>query len=161
MTATASGSAATAAANTCPTSPTGTDHLIAYIGPAPLDPTTIRHQLSRRLPAYLTPTHVIVLDEFPHTPSGKLDRGGVRSPVFTPTRYRPPHTPTEHIIADTFAEVLGLDRVGLDDNFFTLGGDSLLATRATTRLQLALNTEIPIRTLFDTPTVTDLANHLR
>ncbi|WP_271035763.1 phosphopantetheine-binding protein, partial [Mycolicibacterium hassiacum] len=69
-------------------------------------------------------------------------------------------TPVEKTIADIYADVLGLDHAGLDDDFFTLGGDSLIATRVATRLQLALGREVPVRYLFEAPTVAGLAEHL-
>lgn len=151
----------TQAAATVHHTPTGTAHLIAYISGSPaLEPTAIRQLLSGRLPAYLVPAQVVVLDEFPLTSSGKLDRNALPAPVFAAAAYRPPQTATENIVADVFADVLGVDRVGLDDDFFALGGDSLLATRVSTRLQLALDTAVPVRYLFDTPTVADLANQL-
>ncbi|WP_139829761.1 non-ribosomal peptide synthetase, partial [Mycobacterium gastri] len=151
----------TQAAATIHHTTTGTAHLIGYIsGSASLDPTAIRQQLSTRLPAYLIPTQVLPLDKIPLTSSGKLNRNALPPPVFTAAQYRPPQTPTENTVADVFADVLGLDRAGLDDDFFALGGDSLLATRLSTRLQLALNTEVPVRSIFDAPTVADLADHL-
>nr|WP_208622330.1 non-ribosomal peptide synthetase [Mycobacterium gastri] len=151
----------TQAAATIHHTTTGTAHLIGYIsGSASLDPTAIRQQLSTRLPAYLVPTQVLLLDKIPLTSSGKLNRTALPPPVFAAAQYRPPQTPTENTVADIFADVLGLDRAGLDDDFFALGGDSLLATRLSTRLQLALNTEVPVRSIFDAPTVADLANHL-
>ncbi|WP_039801376.1 phosphopantetheine-binding protein, partial [Nocardia araoensis] len=73
-----------------------------------------------------------------------------------PVVFRAPVTPVEQIVADAFAEVLGLERVGLDDNFFALGGNSLVATRVAARLAAALQTRVGIRELFDTPTVADL-----
>ncbi|WP_156744940.1 non-ribosomal peptide synthetase, partial [Mycobacterium sp. 852014-52450_SCH5900713] len=74
--------------------------------------------------------------------------------------FRAPHTETEKIVAEVFAQVLGQDRVGLDDDFFALGGDSLVAARVSTRLQLALGREVPVRYLFDASTVARLADHL-
>ncbi|VBA35113.1 Dimodular nonribosomal peptide synthase [Mycobacterium pseudokansasii] len=140
---------------------TGAPQLVGYISAsAPLDPAAIRQQLSKRLPAYLVPAQVAVLDEFPLTSSGKLDRNALPEPVFAAAVYRPPQTVTEKIVADVFADVLGVARVGLDDDFFALGGDSLLATRVSARLQLALDTEVPVRSLFDASTVAELANHL-
>ena len=77
-----------------------------------------------------------------------------------PHLFRAPQTPTEQIVAGVFAEVLGLQRVGLDDDFFALGGDSLIATRVSARLQLALGREVPVRYLFEASTVGDLAEYL-
>ena len=120
----------------------------------------VRQQISARLPEYMVPTQIVVLDEFPLTSSGKIDRKALPAPVFAATSFRAPQTPTEKIVADVFAEVLGLERVGLDDDFFALGGDSLIATRVSARLQLALGREVPVRYLFDASTVGGLAEYL-
>ena len=140
----------------------GTGHRSAHAN----DPHTntkisaVRQHLSARLPDYMVPAQIMVLDEFPLTSSGKTDRKAMPAPVFAATTFRAPQTQTEKIIADVFAEVLGLDRAGLDDDFFALGGDSLIATRVSTRLQLTLGREVPVRYLFDAPTVGDLAQYL-
>ena len=89
----------------------------------------VRQRLSAWLPEYMVPTQIVVLDEFPLTSSGKLDRKALPAPVFAATAFRAPQTQTEKIVAGVFAEVLGVDRVGLDDDFFALGGDSLIAIR--------------------------------
>ncbi len=102
----------------------------------------------------------MVLDEFPLTSSGKIDRKALPAPVFAATAFRAPQTQTEKIVAEVFAEVLGVDRVGLDDDFFALGGDSLIATRVSARLRLALGREVPVRYLFDASTVGGLADYL-
>ncbi len=94
------------------------------------------------------------------TSSGKIDRKALPAPVFAAAVFRAPQTPTEQIVAGVFAEVLGLQRVGLDDDFFALGGDSLIATQVSARLQLALGREVPVRYLFDASTVGDLAEYL-
>ena len=120
----------------------------------------VRQRLSAWLPDYMVPTHIVVLDEFPLTSSGKIDRKSLPAPVFAATAFRAPQTPTEKILAGVFAEVLGLERVGLDDDFFALGGDSLIATRVSARLQLALSREVPVRYLFDAPTAGELAEYL-
>ncbi|HEY1966341.1 MAG TPA: condensation domain-containing protein, partial [Pseudonocardia sp.] len=120
----------------------------------------VRQRLSAWLPEYMVPAQIVVLDEFPLTSSGKLDRKALPAPVFAATPFRAPQTPTEKIVAGVFAEVLGVDRVGLDDDFFALGGDSLIATRVSARLQLALDREVPVRYLFDASTVGDLVDYL-
>ncbi|OBK91032.1 non-ribosomal peptide synthetase, partial [Mycobacterium sp. 1165178.9] len=120
----------------------------------------VRQRLSARLPEYMVPTQIVVLEEFPLTASGKLDRKALPAPLFVGAPFRAPHTETEKVVAEVFAEVLGVDRVGLDDDFFALGGDSLVATRASARLQLALGREVPVRYLFDASTVGDLAHYL-
>ena len=122
--------------------------------------TAVRQRLSARLPDYMVPAHIMVLDEFPLTSSGKIDRKALPTPVFATTPFRAPQTQTEKIVAEVFAEVLGLDRVGLDDDFFALGGDSLIATRVSARLQAKLGREVPVRYLFEASTVGDLADYL-
>ncbi|WP_412458263.1 amino acid adenylation domain-containing protein, partial [Mycolicibacterium conceptionense] len=117
----------------------------------------VRQWLAGRLPEYMVPSQIVVLEEFPLTSSGKIDRKALPEPVFTCATFRPPQTPTEKTVAEVFAEVLGLDRVGLDDDFFALGGDSLIAIRVSARLQSALGKEVPVRCLFDAPTVGRLA----
>src|SRR5271155_3452684 len=166
----------TRAAATVHHSTTGADHLIAYIS---LEHTStadhdveivdqwqhvydelLRQQLSARLPDYMVPAQIVVLEEFPLTSSGKTDRKALPAPVFAATPFRAPATQTEKIVAEVFAEVLGVDRVGLDDSFSDLGGDSLIATRVSARLQLALGREVPVRYLFDASIVGDLAEYL-
>ncbi|MDV3129275.1 condensation domain-containing protein, partial [Mycobacterium sp. 21AC1] len=120
----------------------------------------VRQWLVERLPEYMVPTQIMVLDEFPLTTSGKIDRKALPEPVFTATAFRAPQTPVEKTIAQAFAEVLGLEQVGLDDDFFALGGDSLTATRVTARLQSALGRDVPVRYLFDAPTTGTLAEYL-
>ncbi|MCV7105975.1 condensation domain-containing protein, partial [Mycolicibacterium chitae] len=122
--------------------------------------TAVRQRLGERLPEYMVPTHIVVLDEFPLTSSGKIDRKALPEPVFAARLFRAPQTPTEKVVAKVFAEVLGLDQVGLDDDFFALGGDSLIAIRVTGRLQSALDMDVPVRYLFDAPTVGGLADYL-
>jgi amino acid adenylation domain-containing protein len=137
------------------------DHLIAYISGVPQpDPTVVRQQLSARLPEYMVPAEIVVLEELPLTSSGKIDRRALPAPTLAAAPYRAPQTETEKIVADVFAQVLGVDRVGLDDDFFALGGNSLIATRVSARLELALGTEVPVRYLFDAPTVANLADYL-
>src|ERR1700760_1723721 len=93
--------------------------------------------------------------------SGKVDRRALPGPVASSGGvFRAPRRGVEQVVADVFAEVLGVDRVGLDDDFFALGGDSLIATRVSARLQLALGREVPVRYFFDAPIVGDPADYL-
>ncbi len=143
--------------------PTATHRRAAYAN----DPQTntkvsaVRQWLGARLPDYMVPAQIVVLDEFPLTASGKVDRKALPAPVFAATPFRAPQTPTEKIVADAFAEVLGVDQVGLDDDFFALGGDSLIAIRVSARLESALGREVPVRYLFDASTVGGLADYLQ
>lgn len=106
----------------------------------------------------MIPAACVPLDRLPLSPNGKLDRKALPAPDLTPTTpFRAPRTDREVALATLFAEVLGVDRVGVDDGFFALGGHSLLATRLITRARAELGIEIPIRKIFDLPTVSALA----
>ncbi|WP_280257282.1 condensation domain-containing protein, partial [Nocardia wallacei] len=100
---------------------------------------------------------IVVLDAFPLNASGKLDRKALPEPTYSTREFRAPATPVEEIVAEVFGEVLGLDRVGADDDFFALGGNSLVATQVAARLGVAIDGRIPVRTVFETPTVAALA----
>ncbi len=135
-------------------------YLVAASGAA-IDPSALRAALSRQLPDYMVPSTLIVLDRLPLTPNGKLDRRALPLPARDATHaHRPPRSPHEAILCSLFAEVLGLERVGIDDNFFDLGGHSLLATRLISRIRAALSIEVSIRGLFEAPTVAALAGRL-
>ena len=126
-----------------------------------LDPAALRLALSQSLPDYMVPSAIVVLERLPRLSNGKLDRGALPEPEVMPERgVRPPRTPQEAILCGLFAEVLGLDRVGLDDDFFALGGHSLLAIRLIGRVRTALGVEVAIRSLFEAPSVSALALRL-
>ncbi|MED5814022.1 amino acid adenylation domain-containing protein, partial [Mycolicibacterium sp. 050232] len=122
--------------------------------------TAVRQWLVDRLPEYMVPSQIVVLDKFPLTSSGKIDRKALPEPTFVATSFRAPETDMEKVVAEVFTEVLGLGRAGLDDDFFVLGGDSLIAIRVCARLQSALGRDVPVRYLFDAPTVGGLADYL-
>ncbi|MFJ9777921.1 condensation domain-containing protein, partial [Kitasatospora sp. NPDC101157] len=138
----------------------GDKRLVAYVtGTAALD--ELRVFVAGRLPAYMVPAAVVTLDALPVTPNGKVDRRALPAPDYSGTATgRAPRNATEQTLCELFAEVLGTAEPSIDDNFFDLGGHSLLATRLASRIRTALGTELPIRTLFDSPTVAGLAQHL-
>ncbi|WP_280502091.1 AMP-binding protein, partial [Nocardia farcinica] len=136
------------------------DQLVGYLVPAadrPVDTEAVRAALAAELPGYMVPAAFVVLDEFPLNASGKLDRKALPAPVFEVKAFRAPSTPVEEIVAGTFGEVLGVNRVGLDDDFFELGGNSLVATQVVARLGKTLDTQLAVRDLFDASTVAALA----
>ncbi|WP_157185641.1 non-ribosomal peptide synthetase, partial [Nocardia transvalensis] len=136
------------------------DQLVAYAVPAPgarLEADPLRAALAEALPAYMVPSTVMELAEFPLGSTGKLDRRALPRPALAAREFRAPSTPVEEIVAGVFADVLGVERVGADDDFFGLGGNSLVATQVVARLSAALDARVSVRALFDTPRVADLA----
>src|SRR5205823_10079601 len=141
----------------------GDRRLVAYlVGEAAAGATELRRHLQRSLPDYMIPAALVALDQLPLTSNGKLDRNALPAPeAHSRQAYLAPRNAAEQALAGILAGVLGLDRVGIDDNFFELGGDSILATRAAARVQHELGAELPLRTLFEAPTVARLADCLR
>ena len=123
----------------------------------------LRDHVAERLPAYMVPSAIVVLDALPLTINGKVDRRALPVPDAArpaSATYVPPSTPTQERVAAIWAQVLGLPQVGVRDNFFDLGGHSLLATRLAFRLREEFSAELPLRTLFAEPTVAGVAEAL-
>ncbi|HEY2113545.1 MAG TPA: amino acid adenylation domain-containing protein [Candidatus Angelobacter sp.] len=121
---------------------------------------TLQDLLRQRLPAYMVPAAIMVLSSWPLNENGKIDRKALPAPERGAEDYRAPRTPQEEILCDIFADVLALERVGITDNFFDLGGHSLMATRLVSRVRATLGVELMLRTLFECPTVAQLVPHL-
>jgi len=138
----------------------GDKRLVGYVtGTA--DPAEVRTALAERLPAYMVPAAVVVVDALPLTPNGKLDRRALPAPEYTDAdRYRAPGSAIEEILAGIYARVLGLERVGVDDSFFDLGGDSLSAMRLVAAINTGLDTHVSVRTIFHAPSVRSLSQQL-
>jgi len=145
----------------------GDKRIVAYVVPkAGLQPTTseLRRFLATKLPEYMIPSLFVIIDSLPLTINGKIDRRALPAPDGARPEledfYVAPRTPIEQKLADIWGELLGLEQVGVHDNFFELGGDSLLATQAILHICNRFLTEIPLRTLFEFPTVAGIAHYL-
>ncbi|MEU1087774.1 amino acid adenylation domain-containing protein [Streptomyces sp. NPDC005892] len=142
--------------------PPGGEHLVAYVVPTdPAAPPTepgLRERASAALPAHMVPSAFVALADLPLTPNGKLDRRALPAPDFEAlVGGREARTATEQALCAAFAEVLGLEKVGVDDSFFDLGGHSLSATRLVNRVRAALGAELGVRSVFAAPTPAALA----
>ncbi|WP_256978777.1 MULTISPECIES: non-ribosomal peptide synthetase [unclassified Rhodococcus (in: high G+C Gram-positive bacteria)] len=138
----------------------GATELVGYVLPnagVDLDVDEVLDAAKRYLPAHMVPTTLTILESIPLTPAGKLDRSALPEPVFAVREFSAPTTPTEIAVADVFADLLGVDEVGASDEFFSLGGNSLLATQAAARIGAALGRRVRPRALFDNATVESLA----
>src|SRR6516165_846670 len=135
----------------------GDKRLVGYItGTA--DPAEIRAALGERLPAYMVPAAVVVLQALPMPPNGKLDTRALPAPEYQDAdHYRAPTDAVEEILAGIYARVLGLERVGVDDSFFDLGGDSLSAMRVIAAINTSLDADLSVHAVFEAPTVARLA----
>ncbi|WAX80950.1 non-ribosomal peptide synthetase [Streptomyces sp. KMM 9044] len=141
----------------------GEVRLVAYVIPGEdveANPRELRGFVGERLPEYMVPAAVVLLDAFPLTSNGKVDRRALPEPRFTTDGRRRARSPREDILCELFAEVLGVPSVGVEDNFFDLGGHSLLGTRLISRIRAVLGAEVSIRALFEAPTVEGLARRL-
>ncbi|MBW4457214.1 MAG: amino acid adenylation domain-containing protein [Nostoc indistinguendum CM1-VF10] len=145
----------------------GSKRLVAYVVLNPeqaLTITDLRRFLEEKLPQYMVPTAFVMLEALPLTPSGKVNRRAL--PVPDKAQLQPegifvaPQTPVEELLAGIWAEVLGVEKVGIHNNFFELGGHSLLATRVISQLREVFKVELPLRRLFETPTVAGLAKDI-
>jgi amino acid adenylation domain-containing protein len=142
----------------------GDKRLVAYVVAAGSEPPNrgdLRKHLEDKLPDYMIPSAFVFLDKLPLTPNGKVDRKALPAPdqssVETEHAYVAPRTPTEEVITGIWSDVLKLQRVGTQDDFFDLGGYSLLATQVIARIRQIFDVELPLRTMFESPTPAGLA----
>ncbi|MCF4968124.1 non-ribosomal peptide synthetase [Nostoc sp. CMAA1605] len=143
----------------------GDKRLVAYIVPQPESSadlvSELRQILKQRLPQHMMPSAFMLLDDLPLAPSGKVDRRALPAPDFTQLQsektFVAASTPIQEILMGIWAEVLSLEKVGIHDNFFELGGHSLLATRVISKVRQAFEVELPLRRLFEQPTIAGLA----
>ena len=141
----------------------GDKRLVAYVVAAPGAATNaadLRRLAKERLPEHMVPSAIVALDELPLTPNGKIDRGALPAPDGSrqsDDAYVAPATEAERRVAAIWGEVLGLEQVGAGDNFFDLGGHSMLAVKVASRLGRAFAIDVPVRAIFETRTLADLA----
>lgn len=146
--------------------PRGETCLVGYALPAESAPTSseLRRFLQERLPEYMVPSALMLLPALPLTPNGKIDRKLLPAPDWSERlledAYVAPRTPVEELVANSWQQVLGVAQVGAYDNFFALGGHSLLATQVVSRVRDAFGIELPLRTIFEAPTVAALAERI-
>ncbi|HVR99841.1 MAG TPA: amino acid adenylation domain-containing protein, partial [Thermoanaerobaculia bacterium] len=130
--------------------------LVAWVT-GELEEATLRAWLRERLPDYMVPSAFVVLEALPLTPNGKVDRRALPEPTRSVRSEEAPLDLVEELLAGIWTEVLGLDRIGVEEDFFALGGHSLLATQVVSRVRAVLGVELPLRALFEAPTVSGLA----
>ncbi|MFR9758131.1 alpha/beta fold hydrolase, partial [Streptomyces sp. TR06-5] len=141
----------------------GARSLVAYVIPAEgaeIDTAGLRSGLAERLPDHMVPAAFVALEELPLTPHGKLDRKALPAPDFTSGDKTGPRTLREEVLCGLFAEVLGLPSVGVDDSFFDIGGDSIMSMRLVSKVRATFGVRLSIRTIFESPTVAELAEQL-
>ncbi|MEG3971751.1 amino acid adenylation domain-containing protein, partial [Microcoleus sp. T2B6] len=144
----------------------GDKQLVAYVVPQQEGTPTItdlRHFLKQQLPDYMVPSAFVVLDVLPLTPNGKVDRRALPAPDLRPEleeSFVAPRTPIEEMLASIWSNILLIDSVGVHDNFFTLGGHSLLATQVISRVRDTISIELPLRSLFEAPTIAEFASRV-
>ncbi|MFH8470695.1 amino acid adenylation domain-containing protein [Streptomyces sp. NPDC017991] len=146
----------------------GTPQLVAYVVPedvgAPDEAVStdeLAGLLAGRLPHPLVPAALVELDRVPRRPDGRLDRAALPAPESGGREYRPPRTPEEEALCSLMAEVLELERVGIGDDFFELGGNSITATRLTSRIRKTLGVNVPIRDIFQFRTIAELSRTVK
>ncbi|HSP79980.1 MAG TPA: amino acid adenylation domain-containing protein, partial [Myxococcaceae bacterium] len=142
----------------------GDKRLVAYVVGEGLDTSALREFLHQRLPEYMVPSAFVVLESLPLTPNGKVDRKALPAPdgsALVRQASRPPETEVEKKLAAIWAEVLHVEQVGAEDDFFALGGHSLLATQVVSRVRSTFGVELSLRALFETRTVSGLAQRLQ
>ncbi|MCQ8131004.1 AMP-binding protein, partial [Methylomonas rivi] len=135
--------------------------LVAYAAAGRLvEVETLQQGLRQRLPDYMVPNAIVILDSLPKTVNGKLDRKALPEPELNRGDYRAPQTGTEQRLADVWQSLLGVERVGRNDNFFELGGHSLLATRLVAQIRIDLGVDLPLRNVFETEELRQLAERI-
>jgi acyl carrier protein len=138
-------------------------NIIAYLVPVPgvlLTPAELRGTLLQTLPEYMIPAAFVMLEALPTTPNGKLDRKALPAPGLVVRKTRdsvPPETPTQITLATMWGSLLKIDKVGIHESFFDLGGHSILAARLMAQMRSSFGVQLPLHHIFRTPTISGLA----
>ncbi|MFP2934802.1 phosphopantetheine-binding protein, partial [Pyxidicoccus sp. 3LG] len=141
----------------------GDKRLVAYAVAPDTDAADLKEFLRQKLPEYMVPSALVCLESLPLTPNGKVDRRALPAPELGGAEgddFAAPRTATEGVLAGIYSDVLGVERVGVNDDFFELGGHSLLATQVVSRIRTAFGLELALRELFESPTVAGLARQV-
>jgi hypothetical protein len=142
----------------------GDQRIVAYVRPETDNPPSeqrLREELRAALPSYMIPQHVVLLPAFPLTPNGKVDRKALLPPeAMGNAAYRAPETEIEQQLAIEFADLLGASRIGLGDDFFSLGGHSMLALKLVARVRALWAVDVPMRVVFSNPTLKGLSDFI-
>jgi acyl carrier protein len=146
----------------------GEKQLVAYVVPTTLgsmlEPLILRQYLQPLVPDYMVPAAFVLLDNLPLTPNGKVNRHALPEPDQThrarATSFVPARTPLEELLTEIWQDLLKVEHIGVHDNFFALGGHSLSVTQVISRLRKILELDLPVRTIFEHPTVAQLAKEI-
>lgn len=139
--------------------------LVAYVvatSKSSQSSTELRSYLQEHLPEYMVPSAIVLLDALPLTPNGKVDTAALPAPEAIAREHAvvAPRNPMEQALADIWRQVLRIEQLGVEDNFFDLGGHSLLATQVIARIRSTFHVQLPLRSMFDTPTIAGLAQQI-
>jgi acyl carrier protein len=135
--------------------------LVAYVAAPPTtEVDDVRRKAAEWVPDFMLPSAIVRVDEFPRTPSGKVDRQALPDPDQTVRSYIAPRTPTEEAVAAIWSNVLAIEKVSVDDDFFAIGGHSLLATQIVAQIRSDFSVDLPLHALFTSPTVATLSEQV-
>ncbi|MEV6325911.1 amino acid adenylation domain-containing protein [Nocardia sp. NPDC051787] len=138
----------------------GDKRLVGYVVGA-IDERAVRARMGEWVPEFMVPTAIVSVDELPLTTNGKLDKRALPAPEYTSdSQFRAPETPAQQALADLYARILDIERIGIDDSFFDLGGHSLLAVRLVSAIRSELGVDVPVRMVFEMPSISELATRL-
>jgi len=139
----------------------GEKRLVGYVAAEEsVSANDLKEHVRKRLPEYMVPSVIVILDKLPLTPNGKVDRKALPAPdaiAVENKEFAPPQSDVEQLLAEIWSEVLGVKQIGIHDNFFELGGHSLMVTKVISRLRDSIQVELPMASVFEAPTIAALA----